>query len=83
MRDIIDKLNATLMKVSKANSMDNLIQQITVKSAAAGGIYTWLDSKQILFIPRIILRYFPFRYIEIPHGVLGSETQANGSRCRE
>ena len=44
-RDIIDKLNATLMKVSKANSTENLIQQITVKSAAAGGIYTWLDSK--------------------------------------
>jgi hypothetical protein len=32
------------MKISKANSIENLIQQITVKSAAAGGIYTWLDS---------------------------------------
>jgi len=32
------------MKVSKADSTENLIQQITVKSAAAGGIYTWLDS---------------------------------------
>jgi hypothetical protein len=33
------------MKISKANTMENLIHQITVKSAAAGGIYTWLDSK--------------------------------------
>ncbi len=33
------------MKISKANNIENLIQQITVKSAAAGGIYTWLDSK--------------------------------------
>ena len=44
-RAIIDKLNGTLMKISKANSIENLIQQITLKSAAAGGIYTWLDSK--------------------------------------
>ena len=32
------------MKISKANGIENLIQQIAVKSAAAGGIYTWLDS---------------------------------------
>lgn len=44
-RAIIDKLNETLMKISKGNNIENLIQQITVKSAAAGGIYTWLDSK--------------------------------------
>ncbi len=44
MRTIIDKLNSTLMQISKANNIENLIQQITVKSAAAGGIYTWLDS---------------------------------------
>ena len=44
-RAIIDKLNATLMTISKTSSMESLIQQITVKSAAAGGIYTWLDSK--------------------------------------
>ncbi|CAF3576543.1 unnamed protein product [Rotaria sordida] len=43
-RAIIDKLNATLMKISKTNSIESLIQQITVKSAAAGGIYTWLDN---------------------------------------
>ncbi len=45
MRTIIDKLNATLMKISKADSIERLIQEIAVKSAAAGGIYTWLDSK--------------------------------------
>ena len=33
------------MKISKADSIENLIQQIAMKSAAAGGIYTWLDSK--------------------------------------
>ncbi len=49
MRTIIDKLNSTLMQISKANNIENLIQQITVKSAAAGGIYTWLDSKMNLF----------------------------------
>ncbi|CAF1051829.1 unnamed protein product, partial [Rotaria magnacalcarata] len=43
-RAIIDKLNATLMKISKTDSIESLIQQITVKSAAAGGIYTWLDN---------------------------------------
>ena len=43
-RAIIDKLNTALMKISKTNSTESLIQQITVKSAAAGGIYTWLDS---------------------------------------
>ncbi len=49
MRTIIDKLNTTLMKISKANNIENLIQQITVKSAAAGGIYIWLDSKMNSF----------------------------------
>jgi hypothetical protein len=44
-RAIIDKLNATLMKIAKTERIESLIQQITVKSAAAGGIYTWLDSK--------------------------------------
>jgi hypothetical protein len=44
-RAIIDKLNTTLMKISKTDSIESLIQQIAVKSAAAGGIYTWLDSK--------------------------------------
>lgn len=48
-RAIIDKLNSTLMKISKANNIENLIQQIAMKSAAAGGIYTWLDSEFILF----------------------------------
>ncbi|CAF5123740.1 unnamed protein product, partial [Rotaria sp. Silwood1] len=43
-RAIIDKLNVTLMKISKTDSIESLIQQITVKSAAAGGIYTWLDN---------------------------------------
>ncbi|CAF2793398.1 unnamed protein product [Rotaria sp. Silwood2] len=43
-RAIIDKLNATLMKISKTDSIESLIQQIAVKSAAAGGIYTWLDN---------------------------------------
>ncbi|CAF3390441.1 unnamed protein product [Rotaria sp. Silwood1] len=32
------------MKISKTDSIESLIQQITVKSAAAGGIYTWLDN---------------------------------------
>lgn len=32
------------MKISKTDSIESLIQQITIKSAAAGGIYTWLDS---------------------------------------
>jgi hypothetical protein len=44
-RAIIDKLNSTLMNISKANSIESLIQQIGLKSAAAGGIYTWLDSQ--------------------------------------
>jgi hypothetical protein len=59
-RAIIDKLNATLMKISKTNSMESLIQQITVKSAAAGGIYTWLDSKISFFLIHkdvLLIRY--------------------------
>ncbi|UJR10317.1 hypothetical protein I4U23_014523 [Adineta vaga] len=43
-RAIIDKLNSTLMNISKTNNIESLIQQIALKSAAAGGIYTWLDN---------------------------------------
>ena len=49
-RAIIDKLNSTLMNISKSDSTESLIRQIAMKSAAAGGIYTWLDSNIYMLI---------------------------------
>lgn len=82
-RTIIDKLNGTLMKVSKAENIENLIQQIAMKSAAAGGIYTWLDSKNTKKKRMIIPYRHRFRHIEIPHGLSRCQTKTDRvGRCK-
>lgn len=58
------------MKISKAEHIEGLIQQITVKSAAAAGIYTWLDSKNAsrsCLKPNLCLMVLFLRYVEVSY----------------
>ena len=73
------------MNISKANSIESLIQQIGLKSAAAGGIYTWLDSTcdRVFTVDQWIVCSLLIRYSQVPCRLLGSEAEADGFRCCE